>query len=497
MRMQVEPEGECREAVFSAKGDSILIPPLSAVQVEYLNSGVYVPIYFGEVRRGGNGRDVYGEDYTLRGMSRRLEEVTLSPGFSTPEQPAHLTVRAIAQDVIGSGQLGTPALVQYVEALCPDLGFNCRAVKDAAQQNPAALLKQIAEDGAKFGVIVKWGVDPQRRFFARAAKSNTRNVTTESPAIRWQQPVAETPCTAVLWYIRQRKDKSWITHLSLSADAATYGRRVKPISVMQGAPGMSSAPWTYTQSSEAAYINPTPDPYALLQDPTDRNIYQGAYAGWEATTDTASIDITFTLTAPAALADLQVFFTNTRGETDTTQYLVLTAPDGRTFTALASEYGSSAAGGYLGLMQETFFSGEIMWPAGTTLRLHAAPYAFTGGVNRAQVVVYRMRFQAPDAVALDGLAAFHYVSPAQEPADIQTSVFVPPTDLPGRVRVEGASVGAAYEQPLEAIEYRITSNGMQMGWMAGQSEDPAALAQASLIKKRDGQAVITALTSQT
>lgn len=494
MRMQVEPEGECREAVFSAKGDSILIPPLSAVQVEYLHSGVYVPIYFGEVRRGGNGRDVYGEDYTLRGMSRRLEEVTLSPGFTTPEQAAHLTVRAIIQDVIASGQLGAPSLVQYVESLIPDLGFNCRAVKDAAQQNPAALLKQIAEDGAKFGVIVKWGVDPQRRFYARPAKSNTRNVTTESPAIRWQQPVAETPCTAVLWYVAKRSDGKWITHLSRSPDADLYGERVKAISLSGDIDPWAPAAGTYEVWSAGTDVDgagwrvfskdtPQPgfDPAVLTDDKARRSDPRIAF-----TTPRLFVVVRFVpdagqriervvFAAESAYGGLNIGYANP----GMTEYDPELSP--LPFKLTGSE------GAYVAGVTDAIADGQI-------------PHIMNAGADPSrtshQVDVYEFRPEVVDTDLLDGLAAFHYLSPAQEPADIQTSVFVPPVDLPGRVRVEGASVGTAYEQPLEAVEYRITSNGMQMGWMAGQSEDPAALAQASLIRKRDGQAVITALTSQ-
>lgn len=493
LRLQVEPEGECREAVFSAKGDSILIPPLSAVQVEYLHNGVFVPIYFGEVRRGGNGRDVYGEDYTLRGMSRRFEEITLSPGFSTPEQPAHLTVRAIAQDVINSGQLGTPALVQYVEALCPDLGFNCRKIVDAAQQNPAALLRQIAEDGAKYGVIVRWGVDPQRRFFCRPAKSNTRDVTAESPAIRWQQPVAETPCTAVLWYLAKRPDGSWVTHTSRSPEAATYGDRVKVLSV-----DASVYPWkavahgavtnsgmrllsnaevqtleTRGNTFPVSVVSSTAAPAEGVAAPIPHNWYVLSGAAQR-----------YVLKAYWPSGGGAVVFRNpARPEGDDLLAYVSSTGDGqgvlRYNGATASRANESRG------IHGTFY---INLPVGTKVEIGAA---YTEGEYTQAIP------EAVDTDLLDGLAAFHYVSPAQEPADIQTSVFVPPVDLPGRVRVEGAAVGTAYEQPLEAIEYRITSNGMQMGWMAGQADDPISLAQNSLIRKRDGQAVITALTSQT
>ena len=70
LRMQVTPNGDSREATFKAKGSGILIPPLSAVQFEYHNGTAYVPLFYGQVRVGGNSRDVVGEEYTLRWQGR-------------------------------------------------------------------------------------------------------------------------------------------------------------------------------------------------------------------------------------------------------------------------------------------------------------------------------------------------------------------------------------------------------------------------------------------
>lgn len=471
LRLRITPEGECVEAVFSAKGAGILLPPLSAVQVEYLYLGNWTPLYYGEVRRGGNARDVNGEDYAIVGMSRRFEEITLSPGFSAPQQPAHLTVRAIIQDVIASGQLGTPPLVQYVEALCPDLGFDCREVKDAAQQNPAALLKQISEDGAKYGVLVRWGVDPQRRFFVRPAKADTRDVTTEAPIIEWSPPVAETPCTAVLWYLAKRPDGTWVTHLSRSPDAALYGDRVKPLSV-----DASVNPWLAVSATYApdAGSTATGNPAVL----TDGRLYRdGAPTGSVAvvrrsgTNGGSSADMVYTLTPSGPYVRVVL--------------------DALSFDASVGLY----AGGVSTPLGTVTFGERIFYNAGSsnvTLTVPITGYPDVG----AQLNLIEFRADAINTALLDGLAGFHYASPAQEPADIETQVFVPPVSLPGRVRVTPAD-GPVYEHPLEAVEYRITNRGMQMGWLAGQADDPAALAQASLIKQRDGQAIITSLTALT
>jgi len=491
LRLQVTPEGECREAVFSAKGAGIQLAPLSAVQVSYLHLGIWTPIFFGEVRRGGNARDVYGEDYALRGMSRRLEEVTLSPGFSAPEQAAHLTVRAIIQDVIASGQLGSPALVQYVESLCPDLGFNCRKIVDAAQQNPAALLKQISEDGAKYGVIVRWGIDPQRRFFCRPAKSDTRDVTTEAPVIQWAPPVAETPCTAVLWYVGKDSDGNWITHKSVSADAALYGERVKSLSLDAGVYPWRTVPHGLLTSSNMRLLS---NAEMQMLETRGNTLPVTVISGTPPPTGGGAAPIPYnwyTLTGAAQRYILRAYWPAGGGgltfrnpalpEGENMIAYVASTGDGRGVLryggALASLAGSAQG------INGVFY---VNLPAGTRVEIKAD---YTEG-EYTQVIP-----ESVDAELLDGLATFHYSSPAMEPADIQTVLFVPPVELPGRVRVTPA-VGGVYEHPLEAVEYRITSNGMQMGWLTGQADDPNALAQASLIKRRDGEAVITSITAQ-
>lgn len=495
LRLQVTPEGECREAVFSAKGAGIQLAPLSAVQVSYLHLGIWTPIFFGEVRRGGNARDVFGEDYALRGMSRRFEEITLSPGFSTPEQPAHLTVRAIIQDVIASGQLGTPALVQYVETLCPDLGFDCRKVVDAAQQNPAALLKQIAEDGARYGVVVRWGIDPQRRFFARPAKADVRDVTTETPTIKWSPPVAETPVTAVLWYVAEKPDGTWITHKSVSPDAAQYGERIKPISLPPEIDPWMPALGTYEIWSAGA--DTRPNGYRLYTKDDPQPTFDPVTLTDGKMSRTSSTRITFITTRLFVV----VRFFPDPGQRIERIVFAAEPLDNIGLTVGYSDAGLTAYDPEATPLPYRLTNSEGAYVAGVTGPLEAGqiPHLMNAAAYSRpshQIDVYEFRPEVVNAAMLDGLAQFHYASPAQEPADIETVLFVPPVELPGRVRVvpEG---GAPYEHPLEAVEYRITSNGMQMGWLAGQADDPNALAQASLIKRRDGEAVITAVTAQT
>ena len=92
---------------------------------------------------------------------------------------------------------------------------------------------------------------------------------------------------------------------------------------------------------------------------------------------------------------------------------------------------------------------------------------------------------------LDRLARFHYNIPATAPADIELREFRPPSACAGYVTLNG------WQSPVEAWEYRLSADrGMTVGVLAGQADDPNKLAQAELIKARDGRAVITAVTSR-
>ena len=97
LRMKVTPEGDGLEASFDAQGKGLQIPPLSAVQVVYRSGGVDIPVYYGQVRQGGNARDVHGERYVLRSLALKLKHAILPVTFSTPKQPAHSTMGAILQ----------------------------------------------------------------------------------------------------------------------------------------------------------------------------------------------------------------------------------------------------------------------------------------------------------------------------------------------------------------------------------------------------------------
>lgn len=484
LRMQLTPEGDCREAAFTARGNGLGVRTLDCVQIVYGGT----PLFYGEVRDGGNVRDVDGHGYVLNSAVLALKEVTLSPGFVTPQQPAHLTVRAILQDVINSGQLGSPPVIEFDPALCPDLGFDCRAVKDAFQQNAHALLERIAQDGAGYGVTVRFGVRPDRRFFCQAAQVTVRALNPEEMiSVNWREPVAEAPVTAVLWYIAKRSDGTWLTYLSESPEVALYRRRVKSVAVENTdglwAPVLGGA-YTEDPESEAYYWGK--DSTVLTDNLTD-----------DRATVTRKVD------APAVLP---LTFTVTTGQQvdrvvisgQAVNQNVKPAPDGSGRVEVFREVLSATV--TLGDQVQTR---PLDWTPQTYYGIGTAT-AVTISVptNRpegwyTQLDLTEFRPEQLRRDLLDRLARYHYKTPAPEPADIELLTFIPPAELPKYITLTGhPNVAGTYQSIVDAWEYRLSAErGMTLGCLAGQAEDPAVLAQADLIKARDGQSVIIAITA--
>lgn len=518
LRAQLTPDGDCREAAFEAKGAGLRVPPLSNLQVEYLHNGVWTPLWYGEVRVGGNARDVNGERYVLRTLARRLGEITLPPGFSTPQQSAHLTVRAILRAVMDSGQLGTFPVIEYDEGRCPDLGFDCRAVVNANQQTPAALLEQIAEDGAGLGVTVAWGVGADRFFFCRPARTDTAELEapTGNPLIpgstiglTWQPPVAETPCTAVLWYLLKAPNGAWATHLSRSPEADRYGLRVKTMSFPTHVPAFEVGEYMVAANDGSGEVILSGATAAVLSDGDSPRItrpeadlpwgYVRAYSNEGAELSVLSaaenqdVYAIQTLTRRADVLHLAVEWLN--GVSSQNRVEVSFGPSILAIYTAADFAGQKYGepGGLSVLSSSPRPLTLYNLPEGTQLRFigKADSSGTTPGRRKVAVQIRESRPEVPNTALLDGLAKYHYSTPAQEPADIETLTFRPPRDLAGRV-----SVGD-YNRAVEAWEYRLTAaRGLTLAALTGQADDPAKLAQASLIKQRDGQATVNALTAQ-
>lgn len=491
IRMQVTPEGDCREASFNSRGmprqAGWEIPSLACVQFEYLIGGaVFVPLFYGQVRVGGNPRDLTGENYTLRSLALRLKRAVLSPGFKTPKQAAHLTVRAVIQDVIASGQVAD--LIQYSETLCPDLGFDCREIRDGGQQTAWAVLEQIQQDARGtdgLGLEVAFGVNPDRRFFCRLAKTDTQAVTALKP--NWQPPVAEDPVTAVLWFLGKRPDGRQVTHLSVDATAAAqYGVWVD----RQPAP-INPSPWETVPGTYELWVKPsTGGVWQLLTPQPTHNPAQ--------LTDGLEYDSSATTAyvIPGAFSAASFTF-KPSGGVRPERYVIAgeVTGDGNTVIADMDSPDTSGpqAAGTTGNQAQGWLK-HTLYPERDAARGLATLSHVSSGTNLT-VKVGEFRPERVNTGLLDRLAKFFYRTPAQQPAEIETTDFWIPADLRGRVSCV-PEIGGAYENRVEAWEYRLSgARGVTVAALAGQADEPLRLAQAELIKARDEGAVIKALSA--
>ena len=238
LRAQVSPEGDCVEASMDAIGKGMGLTPLTCVQLVYNGT----PIFYGELRVGGNPRDAQGHTHTIRSAALRLKEVQLSGQFRTPQQPAHLTVRAAIQDIIQSGQLGNPSTVLYDVSLCPDLGVELAPVRASNYQNAYALLEAVQQAAVARGVEIRFGVNADRKFFCLPVNSRVLDITGRpiTSKTTWKAPVSEVVVTAVRWFIaparadREGGQAPWITAISRSPMADTYGPRLISVRLKNG-----------------------------------------------------------------------------------------------------------------------------------------------------------------------------------------------------------------------------------------------------------------------
>jgi hypothetical protein len=510
LRMQLTPNGDCREATFTAQGAGIQLPSLSAVQFEYFYGGVWTALWYGEVRVGGNAHDLYGETYTLRSLALSLKETILPAGFKTPKQAAHLTIQAAISAAVSSGRLGTPSLILYDAARCPPLGFDCRAIVNANQQTVYALLEQVRQDGVGLGVNAVFGVGPDRTFFFEPARTAI-SVLDALPTgvIQYKPPVAETVCTSVLWYILKKPDGTWLTYESTAPEATLYRPRTVTQSVDAAAVIWDVAPFDayandgsgevpLTGAAKAAFT----DSYIIsgysggttfsgAPDPASSNWSAGLGVEVQGASETAEVNVRVLYPQGALRLIRQIRFIN--GDPDSRRLTIQPPGGAAAITLTGNDAGSWVSRTGTASLQAAMTPHVVDYqiPPGSTVTIHAAPLATAPTGQRAvTIAVDELRPEVPSA-QLDALAMSFFHTPSTDPADIELLSYLTPAQLGGRVTL------GSYQSPVDAWEYRLSvAHGLTLGVLSGQAEDPARLAQAALIKARDGKAVITAITAQ-
>lgn len=498
-RMSLTPNGDCREMSFRARGSpgsdrpNWGLTPLQAVQFEILNGGAYVPLFYAQIRMGGNQQDTNGESYTLRSLALRLKAVTLPDGFKTPQQPAHLTVRTAIQAVIASEQLGSPSLIVYDESLIPDLGFDCREVANGNRQNPYALLEQIVQDGAGLGVSVVFGVRPDRKFYCQVAKTDTLTLSdSETRRTIWKAPVAETPITSVLWFLGKRSDGSPLNYQSYRMPNDPYGEWTHPQPIDASLIPYITAAFTATANdgTSAGEVTLNSSQLAPLTDVSDNGNTLTVYAE----SDSGNVTITQTLTAGATRHTIEVTWIN--GDIALNKVVVNQGGTLTTYTATQLRAQGYGGVGYVLFRSDAYAPVPLVLydlAPGTVITYsgYSLPTA-DADQRRVSVVLNTSHPEIPNALELDRAAQNYYVIPASDPADIELQAFRTPSELAGRVEV------GSYNRAVDAWEYRLSSkDGLILAAQTGQADDPNRKAQADLIKYRDSQSVITSITART
>ncbi|WP_407570736.1 hypothetical protein [Deinococcus altitudinis] len=454
LRAGLTPDLDCVEMTMNARNGPLLQggggPGLGLLNLQHVQlwqtasatpaEADWTAIWYGTLRQGGNPRDFSGENMVFRGMSRRLEEVTVPAGIY-PSADAGAVMRQVIQAVLNGGQLGVGSvnqLIIYDPALVPDLGFTFK-LADGQQVMFGKLLDQIVSDAqSKLGLSIVYGVRPDRNFFFGLKRSDELALSLVNLNFTPKEPVAETPCTVVLWTVGKRVDGSIIYYSSISADAPTYGVYTREATV-----GADLYPWavsglTTTANDGTGPAPLTPTTLAPLLEPITANENATLIFSDD---DTHNVDFSMTLTEPAARLFVQIGIDNFT----TGGGLIVDKHDGTGVRVYRAEEGSS--GGIVragnatisgpGLKPNARYFNLLLTdlPSGTEISATSVPATTGTIVTRASILIDTMRPEKVDGVLLGGLALPYYQVPASAPAEIELNDFLPPSALRGKVRV--------------------------------------------------------------
>jgi len=512
LRASLTPDADCVEMNMNARNgplpgngpglglSNMQVIRLSFAETESPQDSDWLPVWYGTLRVGGNPHDYDGETMTFRGMKQRLQEVTVPAGVY-PEGDAGAVIRQIAQAVFGSGQLGfitsgplgTPPgslLIQYDASLIPDLGFTFK-LADNQEVLFGKLLDQVVSDAlSKLGLTLVWGVKPDGRFFFKVARTDTLAIPTSSLiSFGLKAPAGETPCTSVLWTIGKDDQGKLIYYKSKdpSAAALRVGTYVREVVI-----GADLDPWAtlsdfgFTVDSGSGPADASPDARARISEKTDTT---GVFLSGNSST--ARVQAVYTVNTFSRRLYLGVAINHFVAGGGT---LTVARPGVPAVSYGVADGSTDNAPNAFTRFKLTLYN----VPVGTVITASGGPDpSLPSGLAQAELGVRDIRGEVPDAVKLDGLAKFYYSRPSVAPADIESGTFVAPEDLRGQVSTPLPTGQGDYVQNVATYEYRLTGDGLVFGVLAGQADDPARLAAASLIKSLANKAAVTGAQTAT
>jgi hypothetical protein len=489
LRWSLTPEQICQEMTLVARNGAVNgvgglgFHPLDLVTLEVSADGnTYTPVYYGQVRVGGNPNDYTGESMTLRGIDARLRTVP-TPEGAYAQMDGGRQADALILDTLRTGNLGrlytlsaltaSPTLtdqqiIRYDPALLPNLGFNAPAITETNHQPLGVLLDNIVTAGAAAGFIVRWGVRPDG-YITMQVVNSTEAAWPDAQAI-WKPPNAEVIYTAVNWAVEKRQDTGKIYYyLSKGPGFALYGAERKEVQLIGVEPWLPLA-LTPTYTGTVSTTPSGADASATIRDGS-------LTTSVTLTNPSAAVSASLTIPAGGA-ARLYVDATSSAGQV---AFISIAYPSPVfTFTLRANDVGNS------GFTKAVYYADGFLapyggLPAGAVVTLQTYPLT-TGGA--ATMTIREFRLELLNSSALDAAATAYYRTPEPEPGDLSKSGLLLPSTLGGKVRVPRVSGGPDYVGNVSVWEFTVTStNGVRTAAKIGDPDSPDKVAQNTLIQR--------------
>lgn len=497
-RASLTPDGGCDELTMNVRNGinpsdpsdtGLQLAPLDVVRVSVLDGTTWTPIFLGEVRVGGNQLNPDYEAVTIRGLDRRIREVSLK-NKPYARQDVERIVDDVMLDLALSGQMGVatitypvsfvPSIVtasgfKYLSGQQPPLGVTLE-ITDTGGGTVGALLDKIVEAALAQNPAqpLTWHIDPEGFLYFGLKRADVLTLAeSDLRGITWSAPVSEAPVTAVLWLIERRyKDGPYATYVSRSPETAQYGDRVKTLP-------LDPADTTIWQEVPFEIESWFPDLGNDSKPPAVANLKDDDPATRVNLRGTPTTDPYVRIRPSDVFDRVVVESVGGLGETSTGVEVSVFAADGSAEELIYREA--------LGQPLKGNFYPHTSRPAGDLIQVHAYPEA---AGDQAGVFVSTLRPQQLNRAMLDARAGYHYKPPARDPADAELPGFIAPTDFRGRL----ALTPSGYNRALERFEYRLSADGwLATGLLTGQADDPEVLARSDVIKQTISDGIVIAI----
>ena len=485
LRASVTPEQTCQELTMVARngplGTGLQLQPLDLITLEVTaDYATWTPIYYGELRQGGNPNDYTGENMICRGLDTRLRETPSLDGTYNAadggDQAGQIIYDALQFGYLGRRYTGVDisngvnAIVRYDPAYFPHLGFTAPKIELTNQQPIGVLLDNIVTAGAAAGVKVRWGVRPDRYVTMQVVR--TDNLTWISNRMLWKEPQCDVVYTAVTWAVEKRTDTGKVYYYtSHGPDEAKYGGRVRQVQLV----GVN--PWT------PRIMTPVYNGVATTTPPGgDTSVYVRDNDPTSSVTLTStSASVSAALTVPAG--GISRFYVDATSTAGSVPRIILAFPGGNNFYMRATDAANlSFTKAKIYEDQFAAFSGAPTGlPAGTVITLQASPIVAGGG---SSLVIREFRLEELNTVALDAGATAFYRSPEPAPGDLRQAGILLPSEFAGRVVAPRPEGGPDYTGNVSVYEYTLTTGqGAQTTVKTGDPDPPEVTAQNTLIRR--------------